>query len=47
MSEKELLKMYISDVELLKVQYLQGHIDTHQFYEEIISLNEFFKNQLK
>jgi len=47
MSEKELLEMYINDVELLRKNLNEGHIDVYQFYAEIISLNEFFKDQLK
>jgi hypothetical protein len=47
MDEKELLEMYISDVELLKNNLDEGYIDVYQFYEEILSLNEFFKAQLK
>ena len=47
MNEKELLEMYVNDVELIRKNLEEGYIDVYQFYEEIISLNEFFKNQLK
>jgi len=47
MNERELLEMYINDVELLRKNLDEGHIDVYQFYEEVIHLNEFFKNQLK
>ena len=47
MNEKELLEMYVNDVELIRKNLEEGYIDVYRFYEEIISLNEFFKNQLK
>lgn len=47
MNEKELLETYIRDVELLIENLNEGNIDVYQFYEEILSLNEFFKAQLK
>jgi len=47
MNEKELLEMYISDVELLRKNLDEGNIDVYQFYENIVGLNEFIKNQLK
>jgi len=47
MSEKELLEMYINDVELLRKNLNEGYIDVYRFYVEIISLNEFFKDQIK
>lgn len=47
MNEKELLEMYISDVELLRKNLDEGNIDVYQFYENIVGLNEFIKGQLK
>ena len=47
MNERELLEMYIRDIELIKQNLDEGEIDVFQFYEEVIHLNEFLKNQLK
>jgi len=46
MSEKELLEMYIRDIDLLLENVNQGNIDVYRFYEEMIHQNEFFKNQI-
>jgi hypothetical protein len=47
MSDRELLEMYIRDINLLLENINQGDIDVYQFYEEIVHMNEFFKNQIK
>jgi len=47
MNDRELLEMYIRDIDLLLENVNQGNIDVYRFYEEIIHENEFFKNQLK
>jgi hypothetical protein len=47
MNDRELLEMYIRDIDLLLENVNQGNIDVYRFYEEIVHENEFFKNQLK
>ena len=46
MSDRELLEMYIKDIDLLLENVNQGNIDVYGFYEEMVNINEFFKNQL-
>lgn len=47
MNTREILEMYIGDVDLLQEKLNKGEIDVYRFYEEIINLNEFVKTQLK
>jgi hypothetical protein len=47
MNEKELLEMYIGDIELLIKNVQEGNIDVYRFYEEMVHENEFFKAQIK
>jgi hypothetical protein len=46
MSDRELLETYIKDIDLLLENVNQGNIDVYGFYEEMVNINEFFKNQL-
>jgi len=43
MSDKELLEMYVADVDLFIKILNEGNIDVYKFYEEMVHLNEFFK----
>jgi hypothetical protein len=43
---KEALTIYVGDIESLKNKVNEGTIDVYQFYEEVVYLNEFFKNEL-
>lgn len=46
MNTREILEMYIGDVDLLQEKLNEGEIDVYKFYEEIIHLNEFVKRQI-
>jgi hypothetical protein len=41
-----LLKTFISDIEITRKKLDEGDIDVYQFYEEVMGLNEFYKNLL-
>jgi len=45
MKEEQLFKKFlIEEIEALQVELNEGNIDDYQFYEEIISLKEYIKN---
>jgi hypothetical protein len=47
MSDKELLKMIINDIELLELMLDKGDIDVYGFYYEVIHLKDFVEGQMK
>ncbi len=46
MNDRELLEMFIRDIDLLLENVNQGNIDVYRFYEEMVGENEFFKAQI-
>ena len=45
MKEEQLFKKFlIEEIEALQLELNEGNIDVHKFYEEIISLKEYIKN---
>ena len=47
MNEKELLELFTSEIDKLKIALDNGDIDVYTFYSEVIELNNYIKNQIK
>ena len=47
MNDRELLEMFIRDIDSLKLKLDEGDVDVFGFYEEVIYLKDFIEEQLK
>jgi hypothetical protein len=47
MNDRELLEMFIRDIDSLKLKLDEGDVDVFDFYEEVIYLKDFIEEQLK
>jgi hypothetical protein len=47
MNNRELLEMFIRDIDSLKLKLDEGDVDVFDFYEEVIYLKDFIEEQLK
>jgi hypothetical protein len=46
MNDRELLEMFIRDIDSLKLKLDEGDVDVFGFYEEVIYLKDFIEEQL-